>query len=346
MDGKNWCVEIWGGRGSFPRPEGRFLKYGGNTSCVSLEHNGGIIVLDAGSGLVNLGRRLAEPRKHLAKSRKRPAKPGRHLAELGRRLGGDGRESSDAPFRRVDILLSHLHLDHVQGLPMFQPFYDAEMEIHLYGSPGFERHLKMLVGPPYWPVGFSDFSARVHFHELRPGEAFSLNGLDVATMAGNHPGGSILYRVESVNMDSGNSIGHNRNVENFSGRRLAGADSQGAGLNAGKLNGAGSCGGKKSLVYALDCETDERISRELEDFAKEADFLLWDAGFTAEDMKPGWGHSTWEQGVEVRRAARAKKVVMMHYNTEYDDTFLQQLEEAAKNEDKAVIFAREGMKLC
>lgn len=320
MDGKNWCLEIWGSRGSYPRPEKDFLKYGGNTSCVSLTYDGGIVILDAGSGIAGLGRRLAEPWKRLAESRKRPAKPGqrlakpgqhlvepgRHLAELGQRSAVDGAESPDAPVRRVDILLSHLHLDHVQGLPAFQPFYNSEMEVRLYGPAGFERHLKMLAGPPYWPVGFSDFAAKVSFHELRPGESFSLNGLTVATMAGNHPGGSILYRIDDANAD----------------------------------------GGKKSLVYALDCETDEGTFRQLAEFAKDTDFLLWDAGFTAKDLKAGWGHSTWEQGVAVRRAAQAKKAVMMHYNAEYDDAFLQRLEEAAGNEDGAVLFAREGMELC
>jgi phosphoribosyl 1,2-cyclic phosphodiesterase len=278
MDGKNWRVEIWGSRGSYPRPEKDFLKYGGNTSCVSLTYDGGIVILDAGSGLAGLGRRLA--------------------------VGG--RESLDAPIRRVDILLSHLHLDHVQGLPSFQPFYNSEMEVRLYGLAGFERHLKMLAGPPYWPVGVSGFAAKVSFHELRPGERFFLNGLTVTTMAGNHPGGSILYRIDDANAD----------------------------------------GGKKSLVYALDCETDEGMFRQLAEFAKDTDFLLWDAGFTDKDLKAGWGHSTWEQGVAVRRAARAKKAVMMHYNAEYDDVFLQRLEEAAGNEDGAVLFAREGMELC
>lgn len=278
MDKENWQLEIWGSRGSFPRSEERFLKYGGNTSCVSLAYDGGIVILDAGSGIGGLGRKTAV----------------------------DGRRSSDAPIRRVDILLSHLHLDHVQGLPAFQPFYDSETEIHLYGPTGFERHLKTLIGPPYWPVGFSDFAAKVFFHELRPGEKFSLNGLTVDTMEGNHPGGSVLYRIDSKSMD----------------------------------------GMIKSLVYALDCETDEKTSRRLKKFAEETDLLLWDAGFTTEDLKAGWGHSTWEQGVAVRRAARAEKVVMMHYNAEYDDMFLQRLEETAKKEDGAVIFAREGMKLC
>lgn len=268
MKKDTWCVEIWGSRGSFPRPEARFLKYGGNTSCVSLTHGGGVVILDAGSGLAKLGQRLCAG--------------------------------------RLDIFISHFHLDHVQGLPMFQPFYNPETEVHIYGQAGLKQSLETLVGSPYWPVGFSDFAAKISFHELRPGTEFVLNGLKVTTMGGNHPGGSILYRMDGMDSD----------------------------------------GRKRSLVYALDCEADEKVMQDLAGFAREADLLLWDAGFTSEDFKAGWGHSTWEQGMALRRLAGAKKVVMMHYNGAYDDTFLEKLEERARGQDAAVWFAREGMRLC
>jgi len=158
----DWHVKVWGVRGSGPRPEAAYLQYGGNTSCFSLERDGELAILDAGSGLPGLAREL------------------------------EGREAG-----RLDMFISHLHLDHVAGLFCFPPLHDPDMEIHLYGGSGLQKGLETLVGQPYWPLGLRDSKARVRFHELEPGERFQMGGLTGYTMAGNHPGGSLLCRLEA-----------------------------------------------------------------------------------------------------------------------------------------------------
>lgn len=268
-----WRVTVWGVRGSVPVPAGTVLKYGGNTSCISIDFGSGmgnLVVFDAGSGLLNLGKKL-----------------------MGRR-----------DVKRVDLFLGHLHLDHVLGLFAFEPFFDPEMEIHLYGEAregkSFEGQLETLVGRPYWPVKIKEFPAKVFFHEIGPGASFLLPGhpdVTVRTLRGNHLGGSLLYRLD---------------------------------------------GGGRSILYALDCETDEEIWDALVDFAKEAGLLIWDANFTSSDLKKGWGHSTWEQGVALRKAANVTEVLMTHYCWNYTDAFLDRQEELAKD-DTACRFAREGM---
>jgi len=157
----DWRVKVWGVRGSGPRPEPAYLQYGGNTSCISLERNGELAVLDAGSGLSRL---------------------------VWEQAGS---------IRRLDIFISHPHFDHLMGLFCFPPLHDPETEIHLYGGTGLQKSLEVLIDPPYWPLGMRNCKARLSFHELRPGERFQMCGFSGSTMAGNHPGGSLLCRLEA-----------------------------------------------------------------------------------------------------------------------------------------------------
>jgi len=241
------------------------MEYGGNTSCISLRGSS-LLVFDAGSG----------------------------LSRLGEQLDGAG---------RIDLLLSHVHLDHVIGLFGFSPLYEKGTEVHLYGEAGpggsFRQRLTELFRKPYWPLELADLPAGIHFHELGPGARFRLDGGPmVSTMRGNHPGGSLLYRVDGEGW---------------------------------------------SVVYGLDCELDEALFPKLADFARESSLLIWDANYAPAQQRPGWGHSTWEDGIALRRAARAKLALMTHYDRAYSDAFLHEQERLARQSDSACQFAREGM---
>jgi len=258
-----WRVTVWGVRGAFPRLDRDNQDFGGHTSCLSVETGSGMVVLDAGSG----------------------------LSALGASWQG----------KRLDILLTHLHLDHVMGLFSFPPVFSPDAEVHFYGRAGFRQALEALLAPPYWPVGFRDFPAAIAFHELRPGGAFDVGDVHIDTMEGRHPNGCLYYR----------------------------------------LRGAG-----RRLVYALDCELDEGFSPALADFARDAGLLVWDANFVSGDLRPGWGHSTWEQGLALGRAAGVKEVLMTHYDRNYPAGFLAQQEALARGRDIVKCrFAREGMVL-
>ena len=290
MDRNSMKVKIWGVRGAFPVANADFLKYGGNTACISVDCGGRMVVFDAGSGLMQLGNQLYQSGK-----------------------------------KRIDILLSHLHIDHCLGLLNFRPMLDPEAEIHLYGgrgdTAGLRQSLETLIGGPYWPLELRDFPARVEIHEITPGESFYLaedreaagkmevleeencrEHVRIRTMPGNHPNQSLLYRLEY---------------------------------------------GGKSIVHVLDCELNEEIFPTLSEFAREASLLIWDANFTDEELERhrGWGHSSWEQGIALRRRAEAETVLMTHYASSYKDRFLQEQERLAAMEDAASRFAREGMEL-
>ena len=259
-------------RGAIPMPEADYLEYGGHTSCISADFGGRLVILDAGSGLTGLGLRMRR----------------------------EGR-------KRADILLSHLHIDHVSGLFGFPLLFDPEAQIHLYGRQGAGKHLSALAGTPYWPLGFSDVPAQVEIHEIKAGEHFFLageekepDGIKVRTLPGKHPGESILYRLEAEG---------------------------------------------RSIIHALDCEMDEEMFRRLQSFAEDGDLLIWDANFTEEDRKihPGWGHSSWEQGLWLARDSKVKMVLMTHFSREYTDECLRQQQKLAEGEDQICRFAKEGM---
>lgn len=290
-----WQITIWGVRGSFPMARPDYMTYGGNTSCVSAERGGAFVVLDAGSGLAQLGDYLL-------------AQETAGTAETGQTATKRCLPASDTGRKRVDILISHMHLDHVMGLFSFAPFHRSDWDIHLYGEAvegvGFSRQLGALLGKPFWPLGIDEFQASVTLHEIRAGESLTLPGtggsrLTVRTLRGRHPGGSVYFRLEEE--------------------------------------------GRGGIVYALDCEPDEGLKRKLEAFARDAELLIWDASFAPGQERPGWGHSSWRQGLQTGRRAGAKRVLMTHYAIEYDDAFLQEQEALAGQEDKACLFAREGM---
>lgn len=272
---KTWRVEIWGVRGAAPAAHREFLEYGGNTSCIMAECGKETVIFDAGSGLLGLGKSLRERGK-----------------------------------RRVHILLSHFHLDHISGLFGFPLFLDPGAEIHLYGKAadgiGFKKRMETLLGSPYWPLGMDGFSAHVEVHEVLPGAVFSLSDreeahkLVISTLEGNHPGGSLLYRVEQ---------------------------------------------GGQSIIYGLDCEMTDEMFRSLREFSWRGSLLIWDANFTDEDLERcrGWGHSSWRQGIALGRASQVKMVLMTHYSGEYTDEFLLKQQKLAEQENAACRFAREGM---
>lgn len=260
-------VTIWGVRGALPAAERQYMEYGGNTSCVSLDYSGGALCFDAGSGLLGLMDRLGET-------------------------------------DRLDILISHVHMDHILGLYALSGCRAAE--IHLYGEArrgvSFLGQLEAVTGRPYWPVGLKDMGGRVTVHEIAPGDRLTLpregGEIQISTLRGNHPDGSVLYRAEA---------------------------------------------GGRSVAYALDCEMGGRMADSLADFARDADLLIWDANFTQSDKQAGWGHSTWEEGLAVGRAAGVRRILMTHYSRDYTDEFLRRQERLAQEAFDACAFAREGM---
>jgi phosphoribosyl 1,2-cyclic phosphodiesterase len=155
---------IWGCRGTIPAPGPTTVRYGGNTTCVAVETaKGRLVVLDCGSGIRPLGAALA----------------------------------ADPP-AELDILLTHMHLDHVVGLGFFAPlFMDTTVRIwgpRLEGEP-LAANIARYLSPPLFHVRFEDIPANVEFTEVRD-ESWEIGGLSVTAAPVQHPGEALGYRLE------------------------------------------------------------------------------------------------------------------------------------------------------
>jgi phosphoribosyl 1,2-cyclic phosphodiesterase len=160
-------VTFWGTRGSVPVPGSATLRYGGNTSCVSLEEGSSLLVLDAGTGIRCLGQALAQ-----------------------RGRGGP-----------IEILLSHAHTDHISGLPFFPPIHDPLAPVRIFGprpDVGTLREvLTRQMTPPLWPASYAEVAARLDVTEITagrvPSEYFQAEAVPL-----RHPGRTLGYSISAA----------------------------------------------------------------------------------------------------------------------------------------------------
>ena len=247
-------VELWGVRGSLPTAGPATARYGGNTSCVAVRTTGGhLTVLDAGTG----------------------------IAALGRSLGHE---------ERVDILLTHLHLDHIQGLGFFAPLFDPGTEVHIWGpaSPtsDLRSRLTRYLSPPLFPVALRDLPCRLHLHDSTLGP-FELPGLAARAALVCHPGPTVGYRLAAEE----GSLAYLPDHEPALGARSFPGDpswTSGWGL------------------------------------ARNVDLLIHDAQYTDDEYaaRVGWGHSTLRHARDFAALAGARRLVAFHHDPAHDDAFL------------------------
>jgi phosphoribosyl 1,2-cyclic phosphodiesterase len=273
-------LTIWGCRGSVPTPGPETVRYGGNTSCVELTlDNGTVIVLDAGTGIRDLG------------------------VELCRR-GVD----------RVNLCLTHLHLDHLEGLRFFAPLWEDGVVIDIWGPPSPVLHLRDRIArafsPPLLPIDLADVPARVTFRDL-PRRPWTIGGARLIAESVAHPGPTVGYRIETAD----GAIAYIPDHE-------------------------------PALAGAITKRTRDWISGA--SLGAEADVLLHDAQYFEEEYEAriGWGHSSVDAAVAFMRAVGARRLVLFHHEPRHPDALLEQLEARARalaNGNVPPTLAREGM---
>lgn len=272
-------VRFWGVRGSIASPGAEMAGVGGNTSAVEIEAGATHLVLDAGTGIRALGDALVR--------------------------GG---------VRDVTLCLSHLHWDHIQGLPFFRPGWSPATSLRIVGSRSssapdvsLKEALVQQMTPPHFPVRLSDMRASMSFLELEEDETVVLGDATVRTARLFHPDGVTAYRIEY---------------------------------------------GGRSIVYATDVEHGTGADARLSALCRDADVLIYDAMYTDDEYggrcgpsRRGWGHSTWQAGAAIASAANVGRLVLFHHDPARTDAEVAAIEAQAAALRPGTIAAREGLTL-
>jgi phosphoribosyl 1,2-cyclic phosphodiesterase len=251
-------VTLWGTRGSLASPGADTVRYGGNTSCVSIEGSKGTwLVLDAGTGIRSLGRSLP------------------------------------SDLKRVDILLTHLHMDHLQGLPFFAPLRNPDVETHVWGPAStmmsLKARLQRYVSPPLFPVSIRDLSPTLYFHELSF-DMFEIGDFCIISQLVIHPNPTVGYRILHKNK----VVTYLPDHEPMLGAR----------------------------TFPRSPEWTSGY-----DLAKGVDLLIHDSQYTPDEYQSrvGFGHSNMVQAFEFAALANVKSFVPFHHDPAHSDNQLDQM---------------------
>lgn len=275
-------VRVWGARGSLSAPGPATVGYGGNTSCVELElADGSTLILDAGSGIRMLGQRLVQ------------RNPG-----------------------TLNICLTHLHLDHVEGLGFFGPLWRAGWNLRFWGPPSptatLRERVSRYLSPPLFPIGLSEAPAEATFEDV-PREPWRLGSAVIEAQTVEHRGPTLGYRIE----DEGRVVVYLPDHEPY-------------------------------LTAALD-DPSQWISGW--SLAARADLLFHDSQYTEDEyaQRLGWGHSSVAHAAAFARASEVRRLVMFHHDPMRSDRELEvlydQVAESLLNDGEPPLIAREGLEI-
>lgn len=275
-------ITFYGVRGSYPVPDKSVLKYGGNTSSILIEIGESIVIFDAGTGIINIGSYLIEKKRNI---------------------------------KKIDIFLTHLHFDHIEGLPFFTPFYDNSYKINIhcpyYSNMSLESVIYSLFNHPFSPICNKGIKANIKFFELNSKKSNSIRideHIKVESIKDiSHPvSGVLIYKLSLEN---------------------------------------------KSIVYATDIESPNGFGSKAKSFIKGADILIHDAQYidseyyNKKNSKKGFGHSTVYMAIENAIKCEVEKLFLFHYNPNRSDNDLEGALKGAKKIFKNTYLARELNKI-
>nr|MBK9651625.1 MBL fold metallo-hydrolase [Bacteroidota bacterium] len=248
-------IKIWGCRGSLPAPGTDKDIYGGNTSCIEIIDGDTCIILDGGSGLQRLNNYLAPN------------------------------------ITRIDILLTHLHLDHIMGLGFFWPLYNPNMTVNIWGpaasNESLAQRLRRYFSPPIFPVRLNELPCKGELFEIDSSE-FQIGNFKITSEYVCHPGPTVAYRLQT-----GNTV-----IAYIPDHEPALGSSQ----------------------FPTNAEWTSGFS-----IAEGADILFHDAQYSSEEYKTriGWGHSSVEDALDFGTLAKVKKIVLFHHDPAHTDDNLK-----------------------
>ena len=259
-DKKSFSLTVLGSRGSMAVTGKDKIKYGCGTSSYLVEAGDEIIILDAGSGIMSL---------------------------------------EDLHKKKMSLLISHAHIDHIMGLPMFLTDFMVYggKELWIYGQTRagmpIKQQLELYMREPLWPIGFDKFPINQEFRGVSA--SFPIGKVRVTTMESNHPGGSTIYGLE------------------FDGKKIVYATDFEH--------------GSRNAEYKEEDSSDIPAFKRLAEFSKGADLILYDAQYTPSEYEKcrGFGHSTYVKALELYELSEARNMLLVHHAPIHTDDFMDQL---------------------
>lgn len=261
-------VHLLGTRGSVPNPCKSNIEFGGNTQCVAILTETVCTLLDGGTGIF--------PVPRITKS------------------------------KVFNILLSHYHLDHITGIPMFSPLFDESVTVRFfapkYEGKEIEYWFNQIFSPPFWPITPHSFKANIEYHTVQANQTFQLEDeIEVSTVALNHPNGAMGYCVKKD---------------------------------------------EKRLCYLSDHEHTKEFDERISTFIFASDIVLADAPYTKEQYeqsKVGFGHSVGVEMAELAAKSNVKQLIITHHDGDNNDERLFELEKELQQTYPNYVFAKEEM---
>ncbi len=296
-------ITFWGVRGSYPVPGPMTVRYGGQTSCVEVRSSeGGCLIVDAGTGLRALGQKLA-------------------------------RESAGAA-GAYHVLLSHVHWDHIQGLPFFEPAYIPGTTIAVYALLTAADELQQVIGGitrhEFFPVPLEAAPAQIQYHEVEPGLRMFIGEFQILPVALNHPFGAVGYRIDA----DGTSVAYVSDTAPFTD----------------VLHKQHFLAGLEPLT-AADRDALLEIRAELVASLSRCDTVIYDTHFLPEEYArfPHYGHSTPDHALEICAEAKVRRLILYHHAPGHSDDMMDTLSASYRKKGAElgvdVVTSAEGMVL-
>jgi phosphoribosyl 1,2-cyclic phosphodiesterase len=272
-------ITFWGVRGSYPVPGAATVRYGGQTSCVEARTaSGETVIVDAGTGMRSLGNKL------LAEANGQP--------------------------RPYHVLLSHVHWDHIQGLPFFSPAYISGTKISVHALLTAANELDQVIGGitrhEFFPMPLEAVPANFDFHQVEPGVDFAIGAFHITPIALNHPFGSVGYRIDA----DGQSWAYVADTAPFD--QVLHKQHFLSGLEPLSSNDKVALGAMRSALV-------ERL--------KGVDTVVYDTHFLPEEYArfPHYGHSTPDQALDICAEAGVRCLVLYHHAPAHSDDQMDQI---------------------
>ena len=301
-------VKFRGIRGSYPIAHKDYLKYGGNTSCVEVNVGGHLIVLDAGTGLIELGNELMK--EHIA----------------------SGTNLYDRNPMEITLLLSHIHQDHIQGFTFFRPSYVPTTKLNVLGTADYNENLadelSQLLFTKSFPLNLGDIAAKLNIMDVNETECIILDDRGIK-LKRIEAGETLTPQNEELIISCYKSYAHPQDGVliykiAYKDKSLVYASDKETYIG----------GDKKLSIFARNCDL----------LIHDAQYTT-DDYMNSYSPKQGYGHSTFDMAQESKSQSGAKKLVFYHFDPSYNDEKLDEIAQHYQKISDTSYVASEGLEI-